>query len=47
MIKVKSIENQEIVTAIAMTKAIITAIMKIITIVMKAIRIKIGNRLKM
>ena len=46
IIKVKSIENEEIIIAIAMTKTIITAIMKIITIIMKAIRIKIDNRLK-
>ena len=47
IIKVKSIENEEIIIAIAMTKTIITAIMKIITIIMKTIRIKIGNRVTM
>ena len=46
LIKVKRIENEEITIAIAMTKTIITAIMKIITITMKTIRIKIGNRLE-
>ena len=45
IIKVKSIENEEIIIAIAMTKTI-TAIMKVITIIMKTIKIKIGNRLK-
>ena len=43
MIKVKSIENEEMIIAIAMTKTIITAIMGIITIIMKTVRIKIGN----
>ena len=38
IIKLKSIENGEIIIAIVITKTIITAIMKI--------RIKIGNRLK-
>ena len=47
MIKVKSIENEEMITAIAMTKTVITAIMKIISIILKTVRIKIGNRLKM
>ena len=46
MIKVKSIENEETIIAIAMTKTIITAIMKIIAIIMKTITIKIGNSLK-
>ena len=41
--KVKGIENEEIVMIMTMTKAIITKI--IITIMMK-IRIKIGNRIK-
>ena len=43
MIKVKSIENEEMIIAIAMTKTIITAKMGIITIIMKTVRIKIGN----
>ena len=47
MIKVKSIENEEMIIAIAMTETIITAIMKIISIILKTVRIKIGNRLKM
>ena len=38
--KVKKIANEEIIMAIAMTKTIITVIMKIITIIMKTIRIK-------
>ena len=46
IIKVKSIENEEI-RAIATKKTItMIKIMKIITIIMKTIRIKIGNRLK-
>ena len=46
-IKIKNIENEEIIIAIAMTKIIITTvIMKIITIIMKTMRIKIDNRLK-
>ena len=47
IIKVKSIENEEIKIAITMTKIIITTvIMKIITIIMKTMRIKIGTRLR-
>ena len=46
IIKVKSIEDEEIIIAIAMKKSIITVIMKIIAIIMTTIRIKIGNRLK-
>ena len=42
-IKVKSIENEEIIMTRIMTKTIITQI--IITIMMK-MRIKIGNRIK-
>ena len=42
-IKVKSIENEEIIMTMIMTKTIITQI--IITIMMR-IRIKIGNRIK-
>ena len=42
-IKVKSIENEEIIMAMTMTKTIITKI--IITIMMK-MRIKIGNRIE-
>ena len=40
LIKVKRIANEEIIIAIAMTKTIITVIMKIITIIMKTIRMK-------
>ena len=42
---VKSIENEEIIIAIAITKTI-TVVMKIITIIIKTKRIKIVNRLK-
>ena len=42
-ITVKSIENEEIIMAMTMTKAITTEI--IITIMIK-MRIKIGNRIK-
>ena len=46
LIKVKSIENEEIIMAMAMAKIIIpTVIMKII-IIMMIMRIKIGNRVK-
>ena len=40
-IKVKSIENEEIIMMMAMTKTIIT---KIIITIMMRMRIKIGNR---
>ena len=43
---VKSIENEEIIIAIAITKTIITVVMKIITIIIKTKIIKIVNRLK-
>ena len=46
IIKVKNIEDEEIIIAIMKKKTIITIIMKIIAIIMKTIRIKIGNRLK-
>ena len=42
-IKIKSIENEEIIMTMIMTKTIITQI--IITIMMRK-RIKIGNRIK-
>ena len=42
-IKVKSIENEEIITIMTMTKTIIT---KIIITIMMRMRIKIGNRIK-
>ena len=47
-IKVKSIENEEIIMAMTMTKIIITTtvIMKIIIIIMMIMRIKIGNHIK-
>ena len=48
MVKVKSIENEEIIMAMTITKIIIaTVIMKIIIITMIVMRIKIGNRVKM
>ena len=42
-IKVKSIENEEIIMTMIMTKTIIT---QIIIIIMVRMRIKIGNRIK-
>ena len=42
-IKVKSFENEEIITTVTMTKTIITK--RIITITVR-MRIKIGNRIK-
>ena len=42
-IKVKSIENEEIIMTTTMTKTIIT---KIIITIMIRMRIKIGNRIK-
>ena len=42
-IKVKSIENEEIIMAMTMTKTIITKIIKLIIII---IRIKFGNTIK-
>ena len=47
LIKVKSIENEEIIMAMTITKIVITAvIMKIIIIIMMIMRIKIGNQIK-
>ena len=43
-IKVKSIANEEIIMAMAMTKTIIT---KIIILIIIIIRIKFGNPIKM
>ena len=42
-IKVKIIENEEIIMAMILTKTVIT---KIIIIIMMRMRIKIGNRIK-
>ena len=42
-IKIKSIENKEIIMAMTMTKAVIT---KIIIIIMMRVRIKIDDRIK-
>ena len=42
-IKVKSIENEEIIMAMTMAKTIIT---KMIITIMMRMRIKIGNRIK-
>ena len=42
-IKVKSIENEEIIMTVTMTKTIIT---KIIITIMMRMKIKIGNRIK-
>ena len=47
IIKVKSIENEEMIIAVTITKIIITTVMmKVITITMKTMRIKIGNCLR-
>ena len=43
LLKVKSIENEEIIMAVTMKKTIIT---KIIIIIMMIMRIKIGNHIK-
>ena len=43
-IKVKSIENEEIIVAMKMTKTMLT---KIIIIILMRIRIKIGNCIKL
>ena len=45
-IKVKSIENEEIIMAMTMAKIIITAAIMKITIIIMIMRIKIGNRMK-
>ena len=42
-IKLKSVENEEIIMTVTMTKTIIT---KIIRTIMIRMRIKIGNRIK-
>ena len=44
IIKVESIENEEIIMTMAMTKIIIRAVIMQIIIIMMVIRIKIGNR---
>ena len=47
ILKAKSIENEEIIIAITMTKIIITTvIMKIIITIMMVMRRKIHNRIK-
>ena len=46
LIKVKSIENKEIVMAMTMAKIIIAVIIKII-IIMMIMRIKIDNQIKL
>ena len=42
-IRIKSVENEEIIMTVTMTKTIIT---KIIRTIMIRMRIKIGNRIK-
>ena len=42
-IRIKSVENEEIIMTVTMTKTIIT---KIIRTIMMRMRIKIGNRIK-
>ena len=47
IIKVKSIENEEIIIAMTMIKiTIITEIMKIIKLIMMIMRIKVSSRIK-
>ena len=47
IIKVKSIENEEIMIAMTMIKiTIITEIMKIIKLIMMIMRIKVSSRIK-
>ena len=47
LIKVKSIENEEILMAMTMTKITITTVlMKLIIIITFIMRIKIGNQIK-
>ena len=46
MIKVKSIENEEIIMAITITKIILATVIIIIIIIIRIMRIKIGNRIK-
>ena len=47
IIKVKSIENEEIMIAMTMIKiTIITKIMKIIKLIMMIMRIKVSSRIK-
>ena len=47
LIKVKSIENEEIIMAMAMINIILTTvIMTIIIIIMMIMRFKIGNQIK-
>ena len=46
LIKVKSIENEEIKMAMRTTNIIITVIMKIIITIMIIMRIKTGNHMK-
>ena len=46
IIKVKSIENEEVIIAIAMTKIIITTVIMKKTILMMIMKRKIRNRIK-
>ena len=46
IIKVKSIENEEVIIAITMTKIIITTVIMKITIIMMIMKRKIRNRIK-
>ena len=45
IMKVKSIENEDIITTIKMIKIIISVIMIITILVMTIIKVKIGNRI--
>ena len=46
IIKVKSIENEEVIIAITMTKIIITTVIMKITIIMIIMKRKIRNRIE-
>ena len=45
IMKVKSIENEDIITTMKMIKIIISVIMIITILVMTIIKVKIGNRI--
>ena len=47
LMKVRSIENEEITMAVTLVKIIITTVTMKIVIILMIMRIKIGNRIKM
>ena len=47
LMKVRSIENEEITMAVTLVKIIITTVTMKIIIILMIMRIKIGNRIKM